>query len=445
MLSKKINLLCSGLVLWSTLLSTSVSSVAAATADLTLSINNQAYDGTYSGDLEDDIPSGEGTFSVNDSENNFSVKGKWKKGKLNGSVQTVYSDGSYTTCSYSDGKPYGRISEYSSPDQLTGYDFYYQMRTVSSLKEKSVDADYNMLLGTDFPDSPQKIIGTVSAVFSTASNCFVILIDRQNHPYVLTYLNSSTNKFNQGIVPNLKIGDEVTAYGYLQKQDSLDSLKKELGRSLLITDVPTNIDTLSDSDLRDELDSLTKDSKSVYNELSTNTLPFILIFAADVNGYSGFNIKNPSMEYSDILYNPYLYSNLSYSLSGTVQKAIANYEKGYVQLIVSENNTENLFYVKYRYSDGSSLPATGDNVTIDGIFNGNYKKIVPSEDANLLSVSPESNTADATADDSEDEDSSEEADSFIDEDVADEYEDYDDISYVILYPRLTTTSVTINK
>lgn len=151
------------------------------------------------------------------------------------------------------------------------------------------------------------------------------------------------------------------------------------------------------------------------------------------------------MEYSDILYNPYLYSNLSYSLSGTVQKAIANYEKGYVQLIVSENNTENLFYVKYRYSDGSSLPATGDNVTIDGIFNGNYKKIVPSEDANLLSVSPESNTADATADDSEDEDSSEEADNFIDEDVADEYEDYDDISYVILYPRLTTTSVTINK
>ena len=101
--------------------------------------------------------------------------------------------------------------------------------------------------------------------------------------------------------------------------------------------------------------------------------------------------------------------------------------------------------MKYRYSDGSSLPATGDNVTIDGIFNGNYKKIVPSEDANLLSVSPESNTADATADDSEDEDSSEEADNFIDEDVADEYEDYDDISYVILYPRLTTTSVTINK
>ena len=90
------------------------------------------------GNGKNDIPSGEGTFSVNDSENNFSVKGKWKKGKLNGSVQTVYSDGSYTTCSYSDGKPYGRISEYSSSDQLTGYDFYYQMRTVSSLKEKAL-------------------------------------------------------------------------------------------------------------------------------------------------------------------------------------------------------------------------------------------------------------------------------------------------------------------
>lgn len=43
-------------------------------------------------------------------------------------------------------------------------------------------------------------------------------------------------------------------------------------------------------------------------------------------------------------------------------------------MLISENNTENLFYVKYRYSDGSSLPATGDIVTVDGVFDGNYKK-----------------------------------------------------------------------
>ena len=53
------------------------------------------------------------------------------------------------------------------------------MRTLSSLKEKSVNADYNVLLGTTFPDTPQKITGTVSAVFSTASNAFVILMDKQ--------------------------------------------------------------------------------------------------------------------------------------------------------------------------------------------------------------------------------------------------------------------------
>ena len=51
-----------------------------------------------------------------------------------------------------------------------------------------------------------------------------------------------------------------------------------------------------------------------------------------------------------------------------------------------------------------------------------------------------------------DESESEGLDTFVDEDVADEYEDvadeyedYDDIAYVILYPRLTTVSVTINK
>ena len=445
MLSKKINLLCSGLVVCSALLSASTISVTAANADLSLSIDGQSYSGTYNGDLDNALPSGDGTFSVSNAENEFTISGTWKKGKLNGSVQVTNSDGSYTTCHYSEGKPYGRILKYNTNDKLTGYDFYYQMRTVSSLKEKSVDADYNLLLGTTFPDAPQKITGTVSAVFSTASNAFVILIDDQNHPYALTYVNNSTNKFNQGIIPNLKIGEHITAYGYLQKQSTLDSLDNSLGRSVLISDVTSDLNILSASELADELDSLTDNSEIVYNEFSTNTLPFILVFAADVDNTS-FNIQNPSMDYSDIANNPYLYSNLSYTLTGTVQKAIANYAKCYVQMLISEEDTAYLFYVKYRYSDGSSLPATGDNVTVDGLLNGNYKKIIPSENAELITTAPADNSKDSSENDSTSIDSNTEPiDEFIDEDVADEYEDYDDISYVILYPRITTTSVTINK
>lgn len=444
MLSKKINLLCSGLVVCSALFSASTFSATAATANLSLTIDSQSYNGTYTGDIKNDEPSGEGTFS--DEDASYSVSGTWKKGLLNGSVTTTASDGSYTSCYYSDGKPYGRLLKYNAKSQLTGYDFYYQMRTISSLKERSVDADYNVLLGTTFPDTPQKITGTVSAVFSTASNSFVILMDKQKHPYVLTYVNNSTNKFNQGIVPNLKIEDQITAYGYLQKQDSLDSIKSKLGRSILITDVPSDLSSLSNSDLNNELDSLTRDSETVYNELSTNTLPFILVFAADVDNNASFNIQNPSMDYSNIANNPYLYSNLSYTLTGTVQKAIANYAKDYVQMLISEEDTANLFYVKYRYSDGSSLPATGDNVTVDGLFNGNYKKIIPSENAELIPTTPAYNSKDSSENDSTSIDNNTKAiDEFIDEDVADEYEDYDDISYVILYPRITTSSVTINK
>ena len=81
------------------------------------------------------------------------------------------------------------------------------------------------------------------------------------------------------------------------------------------------------------------------------------------------------------------------------------------------------------------------------VFDGNYKKIIPSENAKLISPTPsknnkkDSDTTDSTGDDT----TAEELDAFVDEDVADEYEDYDDIAYVILYPRLTTVSVTINK
>ena len=80
------------------------------------------------------------------------------------------------------------------------------------------------------------------------------------------------------------------------------------------------------------------------------------------------------------------------------------------------------------------------------MLNGNYKKIIPSENAELITTAPADNSKDSSENDSTSIDSNTEAiDEFIDEDVADEYEDYDDISYVILYPRITTTSVTINK
>ena len=89
----------------------------------------------------------------------------------------------------------------------------------------------------------------------------------------------------------------------------------------------------------------------------------------------------------------------------------------------------------------------GIQVAMDGVFDGNYKKIIPSENAKLISPTPsknnkkDSDTTYSTGDDT----TAEELDAFVDEDVADEYEDYDDIAYVILYPRLTTVSVTINK
>ena len=64
MLSKKINLLCSGLVVCSALYSASTFSVAAATADLSLTIDSQSYTGTYTGDLKNDEPSAKEPFPI---------------------------------------------------------------------------------------------------------------------------------------------------------------------------------------------------------------------------------------------------------------------------------------------------------------------------------------------------------------------------------------------
>lgn len=477
MFYKKINFLCASALLCTALISAQPLTVTAATADLTLNIANSTYSGTYSGDLKDDEPSGEGTFTVSTDDADFVLSGTWEDGLLEGDVEINYADGSKTTSQFKNGlitgatteyhpdgsysvyncqkgKPYGRILQYNSKDQLTGYDFYYQMRTVSSLKSQSTDADYNTLLGTSFPDTPQKITGTVAAVFSSSNNCFAILYDAQSHPYVLTYANNSTSKFNQAIVPNLKEGDHITAYGYLQRQDSLKSLEDSLGHSLLVTDTPEDMYALSDSDLNDILSSLTSDASTVYNENAASTLPFILLFAADADDGVDFNINTPSRDYTDIITNPYLYTNTKYSLTGTVQKCVTKYDKGYVQMLISEKDTDNIFYVKYRYEDGNSLPATGDTVTVEGLFNGNYKKIIPAEDAKVIQNSnsdaptaEDTTSGDGTvaADDSTTQTTSEITDDVTDDDILDEDVMYDSISYVILYPRLSTNNVTIIK
>ena len=77
-------------------------SAEATTTDVSLTINSQSYTGTYEGDLENDLLSGEGIFSYSDEDDSYTVSGTWKNGLLNGSVTLTASDGTYTTCRYTE-------------------------------------------------------------------------------------------------------------------------------------------------------------------------------------------------------------------------------------------------------------------------------------------------------------------------------------------------------
>lgn len=415
--------------------------IQAETQELSLNIASTTYTGSYTGSLKENLPDGQGVFSVSDIDDPFSLSGIWRNGYLNGSVKCEYSDGRYSTEHFADGRPYGRIINYNKSNSITGCDFYYQMRTIANLKESCVEADYNKLIGTDFPNLPQKIIGTVSAVFSTCDHAFILLHDMESHPYVLTYSNNSTDKFNQAIVPNLKKGDVITAYGYLQRRDSLKSLKDTLAPSLLVTDAPDSMESLSDLELSEALADVTADTVQIYNEISSTTLPFILLFAADTEDNIHLNLNAPDYTYENLINNPYLYSGLTYDFTATVKQCVAQYDKNYLQLIVSENDTDNLFYLRYQYSDGAELPATGDTITIHGILNGNYKQIIPADGAKIIrnssSLSSDAETKDANK-------SIDESVAFIDSDSLDKATSYDNVAYVILYPRLSTTDISIN-
>ena len=289
----------------------------------------------------------------------------YKNGLISGKVTEYLADGSYKTYSCTDGRPCKFVNYYDASGNQTSYDYFFQMQPVSILKSSCLEPDYNILLNSSSSITPYKISGTVIDIYDDSSTSYILLKDDNEHIYVLTYKNITTNRYNQALVPNLTAGDAITAYGFWQKQDSLSSLK-DLHRS-----IPRN--RLPDAAVLLEDDSQAALFPSEDLRANTSTMPFLLLFAAEVIGEDACNRLNPSYEYDDVMRNPYLYSDLKCDMTGKVVQAQINYDKQTVliKLLVEKDQAE--YFVNYSFTDDDPLPAIGDTISLNGSYAGNNK------------------------------------------------------------------------
>lgn len=393
---------------------------------ISVDVLSSTYSGEYTGESTDKKPDGSGTFTFTSEEtdSDFILTGTWengllqgdasidfsdgtellaeyKDGLINGEVTEHFSDGSYRMYTCSKGKPYGRIKLYDASGNLSGYDYYYQSRTITWLKSQSQEADYQSMqnASSDLLINPVKITCTVVSIYEDLESTYIELSDRDNHSYIGTYKNTEPDKYAQAIVPNLKVGEEITVYGFLKKSASVEDADR-IGASALISDIH-NLDTttlkndtleeaqtedlsgnnnfIASDDGIDEEESETESEEETEEDTLAdrfgNTMPILALFTADYTSGEQAPFQKGTVKYENIIKYPYHYADQKFRLSCTVMKQIIDYDLQMIQIIVAEENTSNYYYATYHYTSQSTLPALGDHVVITGTYQGNYKNV----------------------------------------------------------------------
>ena len=106
----------------------------------------------------------------------------------------------------------------------------------------------------------------------------------------------------------------------------------------------------------------------------------------DLKKEPSFNRLNPSFSYEDINRNTFLYAGLKHEFTGQIINLNVDYEKDFIEMLVCESNTNQIYFCTYFFKDSDTYPIIGDNVTISGTLKGNYK-IYHTESTELMSYS----------------------------------------------------------
>lgn len=354
----------------------------------------QIYYGTLS-----DSSDGKSTVftTIPESANQFTITGKWnestsaftqdctiaysdgstqsvtynKKGLIHGDVQTLLPDSSYQTFKTSSGKPYKALRTFSSSDELTAIDWYYKCTRMSTWKSDAGSVDYTDLMETpyEYIDLPFTVTGTVDAIYEDSNNHTDIKIkDSDGNIYLFYYQSENVNNFASANVPALSVGDKLDITGIFSNiQDpeesnlhlfehasafdyTLDNLKANLQNN----DFISAMENLSKKEENDENISALQKMSEVNDPDFENPYPIFNSVTADVvgNDCDPLNLQNT---YQEICKNPFYYIDTDISIDGTVIYEDFDPENSKLTLLISEDDTSNVYAVTYKAENFNSI------------------------------------------------------------------------------------------
>lgn len=338
-------------------------------------INLKYYSGTYSGEIRNNLPDGEGIFITDaDAPEQFTYEGDFKDGLFDGNGLisldsgisyeskfssnlptgrgTLYlSDHTYAKLSCSNGIPYGLYQLYSEEDEIIGYDFYYQGELISELLSQADTPDYADIYANpdQFWGEIFKIEGTVSFISENSTECTLRIMDNDGNTYWSDYSNTTFHRWYQAIIPTLQVGDKITLYGFYYGIDKY-----------VASDDPG---------------------------YSGFTYPRIDPFYADFLNKPAFDRLNAETDYETICAYPYHLYRTKITLTGTILNAIMeeNASHYYYKLSTDENE---IYYISVPIEDLNAIPLVNDTIKVTGRLAGQYKEISSDALAECLNIFP---------------------------------------------------------
>lgn len=362
-----------------------------------------AYTGIYDGGRnESGIPHGKGTCVVEDCfDVSFQVKGTWNGGALEGNVELIlddesviktkykdnkasgaavrsYPDGTSEKYKYTNGIPTGRVISFDSKGVVCGIDSFYKGKRISEWCKEAKTVTY-----ADFFVNPEKyymesvkISGQVTDILDTKNRTNIIIKNEKNQSFIFSYKNGVATG-NKVLVPNLKIGDKIDAYGrfmncktlelenVMNSYSILDIKNDKFGVEEYVTKVHENnipIVKIENTDVYSTLPCV----EGIYAEIDSESIPKYKYFD---------NETAKEYEYSSIARYTYLYTGFKVKETAEVVQMDIDFEKNLINMILrrkSKNNGE-LYFTSYNMEEGTEFPTVGDVIHFDALIMGNHK------------------------------------------------------------------------
>lgn len=323
-------------------------------------INTIKYSGSYVGETEEGKPSGQGTFTAVEPyyfvyegefeagtfhgegiityEDGDCLIGSFDNGVPDGKCKLVHSNGTYDVIRYQKGTPWGPLFSYSSDEEITGKDYFFDGIRVSKWIENSKNISYrNLFLNEDeYYGQALKLDCTVLNVYDNLEACYFKVKDKDNNIYWGAYDNTIQIRFGQAVMPNLKVGDELELYAFFMGIMPYSCPNDEENSGYSYPKLAPIIGTTSDFDL---------------------------------------DYGNLSYDYDKVLRFPFHYYLVYTNITGTVESVIYSDSQHDLKVVDDEGNVyycilEDLLKAK----EETELPLPGDRVKYRGRFMGLHKE-----------------------------------------------------------------------